>query len=91
MATELAKCGWLVEICLTSERKSDSRFFAVGTQEARDAEELILRYPGIIREDERNARRRLSKDEIAWLQLREGGCEAASGVLTPQLSTGNRP
>ena len=27
--TELAECGWLVEIYLISERKSDSRFFAV--------------------------------------------------------------
>jgi hypothetical protein len=83
MATELATCGWLVEVNLISEGKSDSRFFAVGTCEAEDAENLILCYPGITPEDRRNARRRLSKDEIAWFQLRERGCEAAySGVAT---------
>ncbi len=69
--TQLAECGWLVEIYLISERKSDSRFFAVGTHEAGDAEEAILRHPGIIREDKRIARRRLSNTEIARLRLRE--------------------
>ena len=39
--------------------------------EAGDAEEAILRYPGIIREDKRIARRRLSDTEIARLRLRE--------------------
>jgi hypothetical protein len=71
--TELAKCGWIVEIYLISERKSDSRFFAFETHEAGDAEEAILRYPGIIREDKRTARRRLSDVEIACLRLREDG------------------
>jgi hypothetical protein len=71
--TELAECGWLVEIYLVLERKSDSRLFAVGTREAGDAEEAILRYPGIIREDKRIARRRLSDTEIAGLRLREDG------------------
>ena len=73
MVTERAKCGWLVEICLIPERKPDSRFFAVGTHEARDAEEAILRYPGIVQEDKRIARRRLSDTEIARLRLREDG------------------
>jgi hypothetical protein len=86
MATELAPCGWLVEVNLISERKSDSRFFAVGTRESREAEDLILCHPGIIREDRRSARRRLSKDEIAWFQLREGGCEAAYSGVTPGSS-----
>jgi hypothetical protein len=73
MVTGLASCGWLVEIVLISERESDSRYFAVGTREAHDAEETILRFPGIIREDKRSARRRLSDVEIAFLSLREGG------------------
>jgi len=48
--TGLAPCGWLVELRLT-EREADPRFFAVGTLEAGDAEEAILRYPGIVRKD----------------------------------------
>ena len=72
-ATELANCGWLDEVYLIGERESDSRFFAVRTHEAGDAEEAILRYPGIVREDKRNARRRLSDKEIACLGLRADG------------------
>jgi hypothetical protein len=72
-ATELAKCGWLVELNLISERESDLRLFAVGIQEANEAEEAMLRYPGIVREDKRSARRRLSDKEIARLGLRSGG------------------
>ena len=72
-ATELANCGWLVEVHLIGERESDARFFAVGTRDAGEAEEAILRYPGIVREDKRNARRRLSDKEIACLGLRAGG------------------
>ncbi|TFV36154.1 hypothetical protein [Bradyrhizobium niftali] len=72
-ALELAKSGWLVEVHLISEGEPDPRFFAVGTHEAGDAEEAILRYPGIIREDKRTARRRLSDKEIACLRLRADG------------------
>ena len=67
--TGLAKCGWLVELRL-AEREPDPRFFAVGTLEAGDAEEAILRYPGIVREDKRTALRPLSDKEIACLGLR---------------------
>jgi hypothetical protein len=67
--TGLAKFGWLVELRLT-EREADPRFFAVGTLEAVDAEEAILRYPGIVREDKRTALRPLSDKEIACLELR---------------------
>ena len=67
--TGLAPCGWLVELHL-AERESDPRFFAVGTLEASDAEEAILRYPGIVREDKRTALRPLSDKEIACLRLR---------------------
>src|SRR5581483_7120166 len=80
MVTGLPKCAWLVEIHLMiSERESDTRFFAVGAQEARDAEEAILRYPGIVQDDKRNARRRLSHVEIASLKLRVGGVRPYSG------------
>jgi hypothetical protein len=72
-AMELARSGWLVEVRLISEGEPDPRFFAVGTHEAGDAEEAILRYPGIIREDKRTARRRLSDREIACLRLRADG------------------
>ena len=66
--TGLAQCGWLVELRL-AEREADPRFFAVGTLEATDAEEAILRYPGIVREDKRTALRPLSGKEIACLGL----------------------
>jgi hypothetical protein len=69
----LAECGWLVEVYLIPEGESDPRFFAVGTDEAGDAEEAVLRYPGIVREDQRTARRRLSDKEIACLRLRADG------------------
>jgi len=70
---ELATYGWLVEVHLIGERASDPRFFAVGKREAREAEEAILRYPGLVREDKRIARRRLSDKEIACLGLRADG------------------
>jgi hypothetical protein len=65
----LAPCGWLVELRL-AEHEADPRFFAVGTLAAGDAEEAILRYPGIVREDKRTALRPLSDEEIACLRLR---------------------
>jgi len=65
----LAKFGWLVELRLVG-RDPDPRFFAVGSLEAGDAEEAILRYPGIVREDKRTALRPLSDKEIACLRLR---------------------
>ena len=68
-ATGRAQCGWLVELRLVG-REPDPRFFAVGSLEAGDAEEAILRYPGIVREDKRTALRRLSDKEIACLRLR---------------------
>ena len=71
-ATELANCGWLVEVHVIAERESDPRFFAVGTHDAGEAEEAILRYPGLVREDKRSARRPLSQQEIACLGLRAG-------------------
>ena len=71
-AEELASYGWLVEVSLILEREPDLRFFAVGTRDAHEAEEAILRYPGLIREDNRSARRPLSQQEIACLGLRAG-------------------
>jgi hypothetical protein len=71
-AKELASYGWLVEVSLISEREPDLRFFAVGTRDAHEAEEAILRYPGLVREDNRSARRPLSQQEIACLGLRAG-------------------
>ena len=67
--TRLAQCGWLVELRL-AEREADPRFFAVGTLEAGDAEDAILRYPGIVGEDKRTALRPLSDKEIASFRLR---------------------
>jgi hypothetical protein len=81
--TGLAKCGWLVEVRLIPEGESDPRFFAVGTDEPGDAEEAILRYPGLVPEDKRTARRRLSENEIARLGLREDGVRPY--ILGPPL------
>jgi hypothetical protein len=67
--TGRAQSGWLVELRL-AEREADPRFFAVGTLEAGESEEAILRYPGIVREDKRTALRPLSDKEIACLGLR---------------------
>ena len=67
--TGLAQCGWLVEVRL-AEREADPRFFAVGSLEVGDAEEAILRYPGIVPEDKRTALRPLSDKEIASFRLR---------------------
>ncbi|QQO23474.1 hypothetical protein JJB98_27840 [Bradyrhizobium diazoefficiens] len=72
-ADGLAEFGWLVEVCLIKERESDRRFFAVGTPDAGGAEEAILRFPGIVREERRTAQRRLSDDEIASLKLKTDG------------------
>jgi len=72
-AKELASFGWLVEVSLMSEREPDIRFFAVGARDAQEAEEAILRYPGLVREDKRGARRPLSQREIACLKLKAGG------------------
>jgi len=67
---ELAECGWLVEVTLTAERDPHSRFFAVGTHRVSEAEQAILRYPGIVEADARRACRRLSENEIVRLGLR---------------------
>ena len=56
-----------------AEREADPRFFAVGTLEVGDAEEAILRYPGVVREDKRTALRPLCDKEIACLRLRMDG------------------
>ena len=68
----VSQSGWLVELRL-AEREADPRFFAVGARGVGDAEEAILRYPGIVREDKRTALRPLSDKEIACLRLRVDG------------------
>jgi hypothetical protein len=88
MATEFATCGWLVEVQLISESEPGVRVFAVGAHEAAEAEEAMLRYPGITREDNRNARRRLSDTEIACLELREDGVRPYVFSATPGRADG---
>lgn len=70
---KVAEGGWLVEVRLTIDEEPGFRFFAVGVVCPREAEEAILRYPGIFRDDARKVRRQLSADEIARLQLRVHG------------------
>ena len=68
---DLADAGWLVEVILvTPSNQPGSRFFAVGTQGAIEAEEAALRYPGLVSADRRIARRRLSPTELLDLGLK---------------------
>ena len=69
----LAERSWLVEVNLASDRQAESRFFALGMPQVGEAEEAILRYPGLVRADARRARRRLSDDEVVRLGLRACG------------------
>jgi hypothetical protein len=70
---DLAPCGWLVEVRLTIDEGPGVRFFAVGTPSPEEAQEAILRFPGIFRDDIRRALRQLSSEEIARLELRGRG------------------
>jgi hypothetical protein len=73
MTERLAEHGWVVEVVLVAEdRQSDARFFAVGTEQAAEAESAVLRYPGILPADPRSARRRLSAGELQDIGLRTG-------------------
>lgn len=70
-AAEFAKAGWLVEVILVIGNKSpERRFFAVGVGNAAEAEAALLRYPGILHEDQRIARRVLALRELSDLRLR---------------------
>jgi len=71
-ADDLAQRGWLVELTLAFAGNSDQRrYFAVGLERASDAEEAVLRYPGITRDDPRNALRLLTPTELDYLALRQ--------------------
>ena len=68
---DMADAGWLVEVILvTPNNQPDSRFFAVGIPGALEAEEAVLRYPGLLSADRRIARRRLSPKELSDFALR---------------------
>ena len=70
-APGLATSGWVVEVNLAGVGEpADLRFFAVGLAAANDAEQAILRYPGMLSEDNRVAIRPLSPMEIHSLGLR---------------------
>ena len=73
MTERLAEYGWVVEVILfAANRQSDSRFFAVGTEQAIEAESAVLRYPGISPGDTGAARRRLSARELQDIGLKTG-------------------
>jgi hypothetical protein len=68
----LAAVGWVVELVLVFNNNSvEYRSFAVGLESAADAEDAVLRYPGVMPNDPRNAKRRLTAAELAYLVLRE--------------------
>jgi len=69
---DLASAGWVVELVLAfADGSVERRYFAVGLERAVDAEEAVLRYPGVTRNDPRNARRPLTPIELAHLALRQ--------------------
>ena len=70
---KFAESGWLIEVKLTIDEGPGFRFFAVGTASPQDAEEELLRFPGVFRDDARKVRRQLSGAEIARLKLRAHG------------------
>jgi hypothetical protein len=68
------EAGWLVEVILPTARgELDSRFFAVGVESGKEAEEAVLVFPGLLRTDTRIARRRLFPKELSRLKLRSEG------------------
>ena len=64
-----AAAGWVVEVTMP-EWALERRYFAVGTELAAQAEELVLFFPGILPSDRRIATRRLSPAELSNLRLR---------------------
>src|SRR5215831_2354946 len=70
-AHNLAPTGWIVEVVLVvDDRSPDHRSFAVGFETAEQAENAVLRYPGIEPADHRTALRQLSSWELWDLKLR---------------------
>jgi len=68
--SEFAAAGWVVEVNLAGgDTPADPRFFAVGLPTAEEATQAVLRYPGMMREDQRIAIRPLSREEIFSLGL----------------------
>jgi hypothetical protein len=79
MTREIAEQGWLVEVVLTSPNsQAEAVFFAVAELTATEAENAVLRYPGILPSDTRIARRGLLAAEISSLRLRPGGARPYS-------------
>jgi len=81
-----AGCGWVVEVIMP-EWALDRRFFAVGLENAADAEEAVLHYPGILRSDQRRATRRLSLTELSDLKVRIGGIRPCGWTMPESGST----
>lgn len=75
-----ASCGWVVEVIMP-EWPLDRRFFAVGTELAANAEESVLLYLGILRSDQRIAKRRLSSVELSDLRLRVAAVRPHGWIL----------
>jgi hypothetical protein len=71
LTPDYATSGWLVEVNLAAPGEApDRRYFAVGSADADEAVEAVLRYPGMLRDDPRLAVRLLSREEICSLRLR---------------------
>ena len=83
---QLAAAGWVVEVVLViGDRPADRRLFAVGLEEATEAQEAVLRFPGIMRADERTVRRPLSPNELSSLGLRTGAVRSYGRASEPSL------
>lgn len=68
------------------ERPLDRRFFAVGTELAANAEESVLLCPGILRSDQRIAKRPLSSAELSDLRLKDGAVRLTAGSRVRQTA-----
>jgi hypothetical protein len=85
---ELAAAGWVVEVVLViGDRPPDRRLFAVGLETAAEAREAVLRFPGIVRADERTARRPLSANELSSLRLRTGAVRSYGTATEPSFNS----
>jgi hypothetical protein len=90
-ASDLATSGWVVQANLADVGEpADLRFFAVGLAAASDAEQAILRYPGMVSEDKRIAIRPLSAMEIHSLGLRPQAVRSYNGQMSKSAPNAGR-
>lgn len=68
-----ADAGWLVGVKLDGDGFKEERLFAVGYENAKQAEQAVVDFPGLCSADECRTLRPLALQEIRGLQLQRGG------------------